>query len=97
MPKVLSDAKISSLPDSAFYIPNFLTEAEERLILDKVRLFTQSVGAIFVLVLTVDRSTMHLFQPGVSCLIADCKPTHHLLHQATRSWHHRYPSGLLIR
>ena len=36
LPGLLSEAQVPSLPDGAFYIPEFLTEAEEELILDKV-------------------------------------------------------------
>jgi alkylated DNA repair protein alkB family protein 6 len=37
LPQFLDLARISSLPDSAYYIADFLSEDEERLILDKVR------------------------------------------------------------
>ena len=36
LPKLLSEAQIPSLPDAAFYIPNFLSVAEEEMILGKV-------------------------------------------------------------
>ena len=36
MPTILMDAQIPGLPDNAFYIPGFLTEDEEGLILNKV-------------------------------------------------------------
>ncbi len=36
LPVSLEDARISALPPTAYYIPNFLSEDEERLILDKV-------------------------------------------------------------
>ena len=37
LPFVISEAAILSLPKTAFYIPNFVTETEEKIILDKVR------------------------------------------------------------
>ncbi|MCJ1244179.1 hypothetical protein MMC30_001377 [Trapelia coarctata] len=36
LPASLSEAAITSLPDSAYYIPNFITQAEEEVILEKV-------------------------------------------------------------
>ena len=36
LPSFLSDALISSLPDSAFYIPNFISTEEEETLLHKV-------------------------------------------------------------
>ena len=36
LPTSLEDARITSLPSTAYYIPNFLTEAEEAYILGKV-------------------------------------------------------------
>lgn len=37
LPSTLEPARILSLPATAYYIPNFISEEEERLILDKVR------------------------------------------------------------
>lgn len=37
LPRVLEDARIHALPEAAYYIPNFITPAEESLILDRVR------------------------------------------------------------
>lgn len=37
LPSSLAQAKIASLPSTAYYIPNFISEDEERFILDKVR------------------------------------------------------------
>jgi hypothetical protein len=37
LPPSLDHARIATLPESAFYIPNFISEDEERMILDKVR------------------------------------------------------------
>jgi alkylated DNA repair protein alkB family protein 6 len=38
LPSSLEAARIASLPSTAYYLPNFISEEEERLILDKVRL-----------------------------------------------------------
>ena len=37
LPATLSEAQILALPTAAYYIPNFVTEAEEKLLLAKVR------------------------------------------------------------
>jgi alkylated DNA repair protein alkB family protein 6 len=37
LPSSLEHARITSLPQTAYYIPNFITEEEEQMILDKVR------------------------------------------------------------
>ena len=37
LPANIEDARITSLPATAFYIPNFISEYEEQQILDKVR------------------------------------------------------------
>lgn len=37
LPVSLDTAKITSLPATAYYLPNFISEEEERMILDKVR------------------------------------------------------------
>lgn len=37
LPLSLDAAKITSLPATAYYLPNFISEEEERMILDKVR------------------------------------------------------------
>lgn len=37
LPSTLEPARIACLPATAYYIPNFISEDEERLILDKVR------------------------------------------------------------
>lgn len=39
LPSSLEHARITSLPQTAYYIPNFITEEEEQMILDKVRAF----------------------------------------------------------
>lgn len=36
LPPSLEPAKIASLPPTAYYIPNFITEDEEQMILGKV-------------------------------------------------------------
>ena len=36
LPASLAEAKITSLPSTAYYIPNFISEHEEKNILDKV-------------------------------------------------------------
>lgn len=36
MPSSLEQAKVQKLPSSAFYIPDFISEDEERVILDKI-------------------------------------------------------------
>lgn len=41
LPPFLDHAKIVNLPQTAFYIPNFISETEEQMILDKVRLSKQ--------------------------------------------------------
>lgn len=38
LPSSLQQAKVSRLPATAYYIPNFISEEEEKIILDKVRL-----------------------------------------------------------
>jgi alkylated DNA repair protein alkB family protein 6 len=38
LPSVLERAKIACLPSTAYYIPDFIGEQEEKIILDKVRL-----------------------------------------------------------
>jgi hypothetical protein len=37
LPESLQDARIASLPQTAYYIPNFISEEEEQMMLDKVR------------------------------------------------------------
>lgn len=37
LPSNLGEAKIASLPDSFYYVAEFITEEEERVLLDKVR------------------------------------------------------------
>lgn len=37
LPSSLEAARITSLPSTAYYLPNFISEEEERLILDRVR------------------------------------------------------------
>ena len=37
LPKDLASAKIEGLPDTAYYLPGFISKAEEKRILDKVR------------------------------------------------------------
>ncbi|KAG9257320.1 uncharacterized protein F5Z01DRAFT_679943 [Emericellopsis atlantica] len=36
LPRILEHARVSRLPNTAYYIPNFITEDEERLLLDKI-------------------------------------------------------------
>ena len=36
LPACLQDAKVTSIPDAAYYIADFITEAEEEVLLDKV-------------------------------------------------------------
>lgn len=36
LPNILEEARITKLPSAAYYIPNFISEDEERYILDKV-------------------------------------------------------------
>lgn len=38
LPSVLEQAKIACLPATAYYIPDFIGEQEEEILLDKVRL-----------------------------------------------------------
>lgn len=38
LPRRLEDARVTTLPSSAFYIPDFITEEEEQHILSKVSL-----------------------------------------------------------
>lgn len=40
LPSSLEHARITSLPQAAYYIPNFITEEEEKMILDKVCLYS---------------------------------------------------------
>lgn len=40
----LEAARITSLPQDAFYIADFITEAEEELLLHKVRTISYSLG-----------------------------------------------------
>lgn len=44
LPSSLEAAKIPSLPPTAYYLPNFISEQEERLILDKVRLLCLEIN-----------------------------------------------------
>lgn len=37
LPDALDTARITRLPSTAYYIPNFISEEEEKIILDKVR------------------------------------------------------------
>lgn len=39
-PSSLEHVRITSLPQTAYYIPNFITEEEEQIILDKVCLYS---------------------------------------------------------
>jgi len=36
LPASLSEFAVTSLPDTAYYVPNFITQAEEQIFLDKV-------------------------------------------------------------
>lgn len=42
LPSDLEEAKIASLPEAFYYIADFITEEEERMLLDKVRASEQS-------------------------------------------------------
>lgn len=44
LPVALDQARISGLPATAYYIPDFISEAEEAIILDKVRLSSRCRG-----------------------------------------------------
>ena len=69
LPATLSEAAIRSLPASAYYIPNFISPAEEKLILGKVCALLPAPSRNH-LGLTCPRSTRPPFRLGVISLIA---------------------------
>lgn len=46
LPSSLAEAKIASLPSTAYYVPNFISADEERAILDRV-CSVAAVGAYY--------------------------------------------------
>lgn len=77
LPYALDQAKISRLPATAYYISDFISEEEEKLILDKVRppptplwspWWDDLVGS------QPSRSPAHRSHAGNSSFIDGCKP-----------------------
>jgi hypothetical protein len=56
MESELESHKLPGIPDSAYYIPNFITEAEEEYLISKVSLCGMTFGA------SQGKSTHHLHQ-----------------------------------
>lgn len=71
LPTSLEHARVTSLPSTSYYIPNFISEEEERIILDKVRLVTPFFKTPLPNLCL--RSPLLLNQDGSSLLIADFK------------------------
>lgn len=71
LPSSLDHARIATLPQSAFYIPNFISEEEEQKILSKVRASARWLGPT---PLTIFRLPLRRDHGGNSSLIDDCKP-----------------------
>lgn len=46
LPASLEEFRISKLPSTAYYIPNFISEEEEQQILDKVRLGELKIAVV---------------------------------------------------
>lgn len=46
LPSALDQARVTRLPSTAYYIPDFISEEEEQLLLDKVRPFSSRLDMI---------------------------------------------------
>ena len=75
LPASLEDAKITRLPSTAYYIPNFISEEEERLLLDKVCIWRWHC----LLSLMAPRSPPRRSHDGSSSLTAGSKHGHRSL------------------
>ena len=73
LPSSLEEAKIASLPDSFYYIADFITEDEERVLLDKVRFGAIDSSPRYAVTLTILRSHRLLSRAGKSLDTAGCK------------------------
>ncbi len=56
LPASLAEVKVTSLPESAYYIADFISPAEEEWILNKVGLKIQAIIFALVTLLTINRS-----------------------------------------
>ena len=75
LPATLIEAAITSLPESAYYIPNFISPAKEKLILDKVHALFLLLQPLTYYMLTVRRSMRRPSQPGVIFLTVGFRHT----------------------
>lgn len=74
LPSNLEEAQITSLPDSFYYIAEFITHEEERVLLDKVRTSKQSkVSPHHVVTLTILRLHRLQSRAGKYLDTAGCK------------------------
>ena len=73
LPSSLMEAQIASLPDSFYYIADFITEDEEHVLLDKVRFGAIDSSPRHAVTLTIIRLHRLLSRAGKSLDTAACK------------------------
>ncbi|KAI9873599.1 MAG: hypothetical protein M1830_010808, partial [Pleopsidium flavum] len=83
LPHSLEDARVATLPPAAYYIPNFVTAAEENLLLNKVHLHTGSLNFLRSKVKTI-------LMPSPQINTVPLPRWTHLTHRRLQTW----PSAL---